>query len=54
MFSQKYFKPFFHLIRSSTEIIQFDYVTFHETISSENGVGREFLEINSNSMFSKK
>ena len=53
MFSQKYFNSFFHLIRSSTKIIQFDHVAFHETISFEDGVGREFLDLTVTVCFQK-
>ena len=36
-FSQKYFKPLFHLIRFSIELIEFDHVKFPASLSSENG-----------------
>ena len=54
MITQKYFRPFFHFIKSSTKIIEFDHVKFPVSISFEDGVLREFLEIDSNSMFSKR
>ena len=50
----KYFIPLFHLIKSSTKVIEFDHVKFPVSISSEDGVSREFFEIDSNSMFSKR
>ena len=46
-------KHLFHLIRSSTKIVEFDNVKFLKIISTKDGVWREFLEANSNSMFSK-
>lgn len=49
--NQKCFKPLLHLIRSSTEIIKFDYVKFPAIISSKYGVSREFFMIDSNSKF---
>ena len=52
--NQKYFKPLFHLIKSSTKLIEFDNVKFSVSISSENSVSREFLEIDSNSTFSNR
>ena len=52
--SQKYFKPLFHLIRFSTKVIEFVHINFSASISSEDGVWEEFIEIDSNSMFSKK
>ena len=52
--SQKYFKPLFHLIRFSTKVIEFVHINFSASISSEDGVREEFIEIDSNSMFSKK
>ena len=51
--NQKYFIPLFPLIKSSTKLIEFDHVKFPVSISSEDGVSREFFEIDSNSMFSK-
>ena len=43
---QKYFYvPLFHLIRSSTKIIEFDNVKFPKSISSKDGYQRGFLEI---------
>ena len=38
---------------SFTEIIEFDDVKFTKSTSSKDGVWREFLEIDSNSAFSK-
>ena len=46
---QKYFKPFFHHIRFCTKIVLFDHAKFTANISSEDGVWREFLEIDSDS-----
>ena len=40
--------------RSSTKLIQFDHAKFAVSISSEDGISREFLEINSKGMFSKR
>ena len=51
--NQKYFKPLFLLIRSSTKIIELDHAKIPVSITSEDGVAREFLETDSNSMFSK-
>ena len=57
MVNQKYLKtslsPNKVLIRSFTEIIEFDNVKFHKSISFKDGVWREFIEIGSNSNFSK-
>ena len=47
-------KHFFHLIRSSTKIVEFDNVKFPKILSTKDGVWREFLETDSNSMFSRK
>ena len=47
-------KSLFHVIMSSTKIIEFDIVKFPKSISSKDGVWREYLEIDSNSTFSKK
>ena len=47
-------KHLFHLVRSSTEIVKFDNVKFPKIISTKDGVWREFLGTDSNSMFSKK
>ena len=47
-------KPLFHLIRSSTKIAEFDNVNFPKSISSKDGVWREFLKIDSNSTLKKK
>ena len=46
-------KPLFHLIRSSTKIIEFGNVKFPQNVSSEGGVCRELLEIDSNKASSK-
>ena len=46
-------KAHFHLIRSFAEIIELDNKRFIKNKSSKNGVLREFLEIDSNSTFSK-
>ena len=46
-------KHLFHLIRSSNEIVEFDNVKFPKIISTKDGAGREFLEIDSNSVFKK-
>ena len=54
VFNQICFKPLFHVIRSSTKIIEFDHEKFPADISSEDVVCREFLEIDNNSMFSKR
>ena len=43
----------FHLIRSSTKIIEFDHAKFPARISSEDGVWREFLEVNNSNVFKK-
>ena len=45
---------FFHLIRPSTKIVEFDNENFPKMISTKDGTWREFLETDSNSMFSKK
>ena len=45
---------FFHLIRSFTKIIELDHVEFPLSVSSEDAVRREFLEIDSNSYVFKK
>ena len=47
-------KHFFHLIRPSTKIVEFDNENFPKMISTNDGTWREFLETDSNSMFSKK
>ena len=47
-------KHLFHLITSTTEIIEFENVKFPKRISSKDSVWRGFLEIDSNSTFSKK
>ena len=47
-------KAFFHLISSWTKKIEFGYVKFTESIPSEEGVSKEFLEIGRNSKFSKQ
>ena len=39
---------------SSTKIIEFDNLKFPKSISSKDGVQRDFLGIDSNSMSSKK
>ena len=52
--NQKYFKPLFLLIRPFTKIIDLDHVKLRVSISSEDGVAREFLETDSNSIFSKR
>ena len=52
--NQKYFKALFPLIRYSTRIIEFDHVNLPSSISFEDDVYREFLDIDSNSMLSKK
>ena len=44
-------KHLFHLIRSSTKIVEFDNVKFPKIISTKDSVLREFLEIDSSSMF---
>ena len=46
-------KPLFHLIRSSTKIIEFDNIKFPKNMSSKDGVWREFPEIDSNGASSK-
>ena len=54
--NQKYFKtsmPLFHLIRSTTKIIELDNSKFPKNISSKDGVSRKFLEIDSNGTSSK-
>ena len=57
---QRYFsiknisKPLFHRIKSFTKIIEFDNVKFPKSISSKDGVWREFVGIDSNCKFSKK
>ena len=47
-------KPFFHLITSSTKIIEFENVKFSKNISSKDGVSRDFLGTDSNGTSSKK
>ena len=47
-------KHLFRLISSSTKIVQFDKVKFPKIISTKDSVWREFLETDSNSIFSKK
>ena len=47
-------KHLFHLIRSSTEIADFDNVKFPKIMSTKDGVWSKFLETGSNSMFSEK
>ena len=56
MVKQKIFQNIFFtcLIRSSTKIIELDNVKFPKSISSNNGVSGEFLEIGSNSKLQKK
>ena len=54
LINRKYFKPPCHLIKSSTKLIEFDHVKFSVSISSENSVSRECLEIDSNSAFSNR
>ena len=39
--------PLFHLIRSTTKIIELDNSKFPKNISSKDGVSRKFLEIDS-------
>ena len=54
--NQKCFKPLFHLIWSSTKIIEFDHAKFPASISSEDvniSFEENFLRLK-NSMFSKK
>ena len=53
MVNQKYSKPLFHFIRYFNEIIEFYNVKFTRSVSSKDRAGREFLEIDSNSTFSK-
>ena len=47
-------KHLFQLISSSTKIIEFDNVKFSKRIWLKDDLWREFLEIDSNSTFSKK
>ena len=47
-------KHLFHFIMSSTKIIESDNLKFPKSISSKDGVQRDFLGIDSNSMSSKK
>ena len=47
-------KSLFHFLRSSTEIIEFEYEKFPKNISSEDGISKESLEIDSSSTSSKK
>ena len=51
--NQKYFKKSLYLIRSSTKIVEFDNEKFPKIISTKDGTWTEFLETDSNSMFSK-
>ena len=57
---QRYFsiksisKPLFHRIRSFTKINEFNNVEFPKSISSKDGVWREFPETDGNCTFSKK
>ena len=44
----------FHVIMSSTKIIEFDIAKFPKSISSKDGAWREYLEIDGNSTFSNK
>ena len=50
---KKYFKPLFYIIRSSTKTIELDHVKCLAS-PSEDRIWKEFLEIDSNIMFSKK
>ena len=47
-------KSFFRVAMSFIKTIEFGNVKFPKSISSEDGVWREFLEIDSGSTFSKK
>ena len=47
-------KHLFHLIRPSTKVVEFDNVKFPKIISTNDGTWGEFLETDSNIMFSNK
>ena len=47
-------KQLFHLIRFSTEIVEFHNEKFPKIISTEDGIWKKFLETDSNSMSLEK